>query len=75
MADRTPPLTTTRVARLLDLSEDQTRRLADTGQLHVTRTASGTRLYSSADVARLVAARAEARARRAAEDAEDEAGA
>jgi excisionase family DNA binding protein len=44
-------------ARLLELSQEATRRLVDAGTLPATRTSTGMRLVRRADVERLAAAR------------------
>lgn len=55
----TRPLTTSEAARVLGLSEAQTRRLGDAGEIPTLRTARGLRVYDRDAVERLRAKRAQ----------------
>jgi len=59
MADQ--PMTTSDVARALQLSESHVRHLEKTGVLPASKTASGLRVFAAADVARVAEARAQHR--------------
>ncbi len=52
-----PPLQTRDVAKLLDVSSERVRQLARAGRLSPTRTQSGTRLYTRADVEQYIKSR------------------
>jgi DNA-binding transcriptional MerR regulator len=53
------PLETGNVARRLNMSDDNVRKLERKGLLHAERTASGTRLFDADEVRRVAQARAE----------------
>ena len=58
------PIMMTEVARRFGLSKDRVRQLADAGEIPMTRTASGTRLFNPAEVQHAIEKRAQRQERR-----------